>query len=92
MNVAIIGNIRSNAAMISKLSEKITGSGNTVKCPPESVASDSVDAELIESFERIDWADMVIAVPKVGLAFTHDTTAELAYAKHKRKTVFIYYG
>lgn len=95
MNIAIIGNPKLNSSTISKLSEKLTASSNIVKVPiiADYTAEDrAIDAELVEGFERIDWADMVIAVPKCGLAFTHDITAELAYARYKKKTVFIYYG
>lgn len=94
MNIALIGSLKSNASTINSLSEKLTTAGNTVRTPSQnsnSAASTSVDSDFIESFERIDWADMIIAIPKEGLSFTHDITAQLAYAKHRKKSVFIYY-
>lgn len=92
MNIAIIGNPKTNSSTIKSLAERLTASGNTLKYPIEDAPSNGVDSEIIEIFEHIDWADMVIAIPREALAFNHDTTAGLAYAKYKKKTAFIYYG
>lgn len=92
MNITIIGNQKTNSATIRNLLVKLTESGNAVTYSSDTPANDTVDAELLESFDRIDRADLVIAVPKRDLIFDHNTTAELAYARHNSKMVFIFYG
>lgn len=92
MNVMILGNHKTNEDTIRYLSERLAAAGNTVRQSAQRSAETGEDSALIESFKNVDWADMIIAVPKEGLIFAHSITAEIAYARHKGKGVFIYYG
>ena len=90
MNVVIVGNLKTNGDTIRGISETLTGSGINVRYPTDGLTS-SDDASAIDIFERIDWADIVIAVPKNGLTFTQSTSLEISYAKYRKKMVLILY-
>lgn len=92
MNVVIIGNPKTNSEVLKSIAGKLTEAGLSVRYPTVEMLDLGEDSAIIETFERIDWADMVIAVPKEGLVFNHTITSEIAYAKHKQRPVFIYYG
>lgn len=91
MNVVIIGNPSTNGDRIKELATSLSEGGVNVRYPTIDALDTTEDASIIETFERIDWSNFVIAVPKEGLAFSAKTTSELAYAKHCKKPVLIYY-
>lgn len=91
MNIVIIGNAKSNGEKIKNIASVLTEAGINVRYPTVDELDTSEDFSIIESFERIDWAHFVIAIPKEGLAFTQTVTSEVAYAKHCKKPVLIYY-
>lgn len=92
MNIVIIGSPKSNAEEIKTIAAKLTDAGMNVRYPTVEMLDIGETSAMVETFERIDWSDFVIAIPKEDLAFTHTTSAEISYAKHKKKAVFIYYG
>lgn len=91
MNVVIVGNPKTNIEEIKAIAASLTDSGFSVRYPTVEMLEISEDSAMVETFERIDWSDVVIAVPREGLTFGHMTTSEIAYAKHKKKAVLIYY-
>lgn len=93
MNIVIIGNAKNQS-----ISEKITSFASTlveaglnVRYPSSDSLDTAEDLNFQETFSRIDWADIVLAIPKEGLSFAHSTMSEVAYAKHVKKPVFVYY-
>lgn len=92
MNIVIIGNIKTNADDIKSIAEKLAEAGIGVRYPAFDMPDVSADSEMVAAFERIDWADFVIAIPRDGLTFSHATTSEIAYAKYRKKPVLIYYN
>lgn len=92
MNIMILGNERTNAETIKALSERLAASGNTVRISSQRTAEIGEDTTLMETFSNIDRSDIVLAVPKDGLIFSQSVTAGIAYTRHCKKAVFIYYG
>ena len=91
MNIVLIGNPKTNGETIKEIAGTLTDAGISVRYPTGDSLDIGEDVAIIETFERIDWADFVIAIPKNGLTFNQSTTSEIAYAKHRKKTVFIFY-
>lgn len=85
MNIVLIGNMKTNGDKIKAIAEKFSITGITARYP-------SGQSDIIKAFENIDWADIIIAIPREGLTFDHSTDSEISYAKYRRKDVFIYYG
>lgn len=85
MNIVLIGNMKTNGDKIKAIAEKFSATGIAAKYPSD-------HSDMINAFENIDWADLVIAVPREGLTFDHSTDSEISYAKYRKKEVFIYYG
>lgn len=89
MNMVIIGNPSTSGDRIKEVATELIASGINVRYP----SSDAVEEEsAIETFERIDWSNFVIAIPRDALNFDTSTANYLAYAKHTKKPVFIYYN
>lgn len=89
MNMVIIGNPSVNGEEIKTIATELTESGINVRYP----SSDTVEElSAIETFERIDWSNFVIAVPRDALNFDAATANYLAYAKHTKKPVLIFYN
>lgn len=89
MNIVIIGNPKASSECIKEIAESFTEAGINVRYP----SVDSIEQNsAMETFERIDWSNFVIAIPKVDLNFDSATAIYLAYAKHMNKPVFIFYN
>ena len=91
MNVAIVGNAQVNTEKIKDIATMLTESGLDVRYPTLDSLETSEDFSIIEVFKRIDWANIILAVPREGISFDAIVTSEIAYAKHCKKPVFIYY-
>lgn len=91
MNIVLIGNPKTNGDTIKEIAAKFVDAGMNVRYPTVDELPTGEDVAIIETFERIDWADFVIAIPRDGLSLNYATTSEIAYAKHKHKAVFLYY-
>lgn len=91
MNVTIVGNPKNSSEKMKKIETRLTDASVNVRHPAMEGLDTADGYDIIETFERIDWCDWVIAVPLEGLTFGQQTTSELAYAKHAKKPVFIYY-
>lgn len=94
MNVVILGNAKQTdvSDVIKTVASTLMESGINVRYPSGEDLNTAEDLSFQETFKRIDWADMVLAIPRDGLTFEHSTMGEVAYAKHVRKPVFVYYG
>lgn len=92
MNLVIIGNVRTNGETIKKVSSLMIEAGINVRYPTED--DDNLETGMViqETFERIDWCDFALAIPKEGITFGISTTYELTYARKRGKPVLIYYG
>lgn len=91
MNIVLIGSPKTSGEKIKEIATTLTDAGINVRFPTVDMVDIGDTNAMIETFERIDWADFVIAIPREGLTFTSSTTSEIAYAKHKKKAVLIYY-
>ena len=91
MNVAIVGNPKISSEKMNQIAARLTDANINVRHPDMEGLDRADNYDIIETFERIDWCDWVIAVPREGLTFGQQTNSELAYAKHAKKPVFIYY-
>ena len=91
MNVTIIGNQKTNGDIIKGISDIFINSGADVRYSSDDGIVSSEDSVAIESFERIDWSDIVIAVPKSGLTFAQSVLMEVTYAKYRKKKILIFY-
>lgn len=91
MNIVIIGNPKRCGDKIKEIAAVLTESGINVRYPTSDMLETNDDLNIQETFSRIDWADFVLAIPREGLGFDHSTMGEVAYAKHVRKPVFVYY-
>lgn len=93
MNIVILGNAKnpSVSEKITAIASTLVEAGLNVRYPSSDVLETAEDLNFQETFGRIDWADMVLAIPKEGLSFAHSTMSEVAYAKHVKKPVFVYY-
>lgn len=93
MNVVILGNAKnvSVSEKITSIAALLVEAGLNVRYPSSDTLETAQDLNFQETFGRIDWADMVLAIPKEGLSFAHSTMSEVAYAKHVKKPVFVYY-
>lgn len=91
MNVAIIGNSQKRAEKIKAIAAVLNDSEINVQYPSFDEPDPVGDVEIREIFARIDRADLVLAIPREGLSFEHSTMSEIAYAKHVKKPVFVYY-
>ena len=92
MNIVIVGNPKTNSETIKNLANSLSEEGLHVRYPTVSDSSADGDLGIIQAFERIDWANLVIAVPRDGLNLEYATTSEIAYAKHAKKPVLLYYN
>lgn len=93
MNIVILGNAKtpSVSEKITAIASTLVEAGLNVRYPSSDTLETAEDLNFQETFGRIDWADMVLAIPKEGLSFAHSTMSEVAYAKHVKKPVFVYY-
>lgn len=93
MNIVILGNAKnpSVSEKITSIASSLVEAGLNVRYPSSDTLETAEDLNFQETFGRIDWADMVLAIPKEGLSFAHSTMSEVAYAKHVKKPVFVYY-
>lgn len=91
MNAVIIGNPKTNGEKVKDIATMLTEAGINVRYPTIDTLETSEDFSIIETFNRIDWSNIVIAIPREGLTFGPTITSEIAYAKHSKKPVFIYY-
>lgn len=93
MNIVILGNAKnvSVSEKITSIASTLVEAGLNVRYPSSDSLDTAEDLSFQETFGRIDWADMVLAIPKEGLSFAHSTMSEVAYAKHVKKPVFVYY-
>lgn len=93
MNIVILGNTKSATVSekINAIASTLVAAGINVRYPTADALDTSEDLNFQETFGRIDWADIVLAIPKEGLSFGYSTMSEVAYAKHVKKPVFVYY-
>lgn len=91
MNIVIIGNPKRCGDKIKEIAAVLTESGINVRYPTSDTLETNDDLNIQETFSRIDWADFVLAIPREALGFDQSTMGEVAYAKHVRKPVFVYY-
>lgn len=92
MNIVVIGNTKTNGETIRKIATMLIDSGVSVRYPSEEGLDTGEEVNIEETFDRVDWCDCVIAVPREGITFGYATTYEMTYAKHVNKPVLIYYG
>ena len=92
MNIVIVGNPKTNDEIIKSLANSLSEEGLHVRYPTLSDSPADGDLGIIQAFERIDWANLVIAIPRDGLNLEHSTTSAIAYAKHAKKPVLLYYN
>lgn len=94
MNVVILGNAKQTnvSDTIKSVASIFVEAGINVRYPAGEDLDTSEDLSFQETYARIDWADVVMAIPRDGLSFEHSIMGQVAYAKHVKKPVFVYYG
>lgn len=91
MNIVLIGNPKNSTERIETIATMLTEAKNNISYASIELLESGESTFLIEMFKQIDWADLVVAIPMEELTFDQLTTSEMAYAKHCKKSVFIYY-
>lgn len=91
MNIVLIGNPKINGEKIKEVASQLTDAGINVRYPTVDELDTSADIPIIEMFERIDWCTAALVFPRDGLNMDMSTTTAMAYAKHAKKPVFVYY-
>lgn len=92
MTIVIVGNPKTNGETITSLANSLSEAGLNVRYQTRDDISAAEDLGIMQSFERIDGADLVIAIPRDGLNLDYTTTSEIAYARHAKKPVLLYYN
>lgn len=91
MNIVLIGNPKTSGEKIKEVAAQLADNGISVRYPTTDELDTAVDIPIIEMFERIDWCTAALVFPRDGLNMDISTTTAMAYAKHAKKPVFVYY-